>query len=145
MGISIGDYVKERKDLTIQTNVGELHVTYNPHAVTPSDEAKLVAAREESAGAFYQMLLTLVQYYISDWDLFGPLRSAENPDLELVAEGEKVPIKAEIFQHLPTSLMTAIYTTITADNVPKSSNPQKRPTQKTSPENSGGVFPGSFD
>lgn len=143
MGIRIGDFANERKDLVYETNLGELHLVYNPNALTPSDEAKLVTARQSSGIETYQELLNQLCKLLRNWDMEGPLFNSDNGD-QIVGEGEPVPLQPDILQHMPTSLMTGIFRAISEDNVPKSSTENSKRTPKTSQANSGGIFQGSL-
>ena len=144
MGIRIGDFANERKELVYETPLGALNLVYNPNALTPSDEAKLLSARQESGVEMYQELLNQLCKMLRQWDMVGPLYNADTGD-QMVGEDEPVPLQPDILQHMPTSLMTGLFRAISEDNVPKSSTPHSKRTQKTSQANSGGIFQGSFD
>jgi hypothetical protein len=145
MGISIGDFAKARKDMVYETDAGNLTLSYSPNALTPSDEAKLMAAREQSSIALYKEMLEMVCKLVKSWDLNGPLYNSETGD-EIVPEGEPVPISPDILQHLPLPFLTGLYRAIGEDNIPKSSNvDQKKITKLTSPNASGSIYQGSFD
>ncbi len=143
MGIRIGDLANERRDMVYSTSIGDLNVSYSPNALTPSDEAKLVAVRDQEGGiGVYREILEQVCKIIKSWDLEGPLFNTEN-GLTIVEDGERVPLDPAVLQHLPSSFMMGLYRAIGEDNVPKSSgNP--RQTQNISQNNSGNIYRGSF-
>ena len=145
MAISIGDFAKARKDLKYETEAGVLEISYSPNALTPSDEAKLSSARQDSPKAVYREVLELLCKIIKAWDLVGPLYNSESGDL-IVEEDTTVPISPDLLQHMPTSFLMGLYAKIAEDNVPKSSNVEmaKKPTQLTSPNASGSIYQGSF-
>jgi hypothetical protein len=143
MGIRIGEFANERKDLVYETPLGDLHITYSPNALTPSDEAKLLTARQSSGIEMYQELLNQLCKLLRGWDMVGPLYNADNGEL-IVEEDQTVPLQPDILQHMPTSLMTGLFKAISEDNVPKSSTEHGKRTQKTSQANSGGIYQGSF-
>lgn len=144
MGIRIGEFANERKDLVYSTPMGDLNLVYSPNALTPSDEAKLLTARQTSGVEMYQELLNQLCKLLRSWDMVGPLYNSTNGDL-IVEEDQPVPLQPDVLQHMPTSLMTGIFRAISEDNVPKSSTEPSKRTQKTSQANSGGIFQGSFD
>ena len=103
MGIRIGDLANERRDMVYSTSIGDLNVSYSPNALTPSDEAKLVAVRDQEGGiGVYREILEQVCKIIKSWDLEGPLFNTEN-GLTIVDEGERVPLDPAVLQHLPSS------------------------------------------
>lgn len=145
MAISIGDFAKARKDLSYETEAGVLNLSYSPNALTPSDEAKLMSARADSAAEMFRSLLEMLCKIIKSWDMEGPLYNSETGD-EIVEAGATVPIVPDIMQHLPTSFLTGVYREITEDNIPKSTEAEtrKKATKLSSPNASGNIYQGSF-
>jgi hypothetical protein len=144
MGIRIGDFANERKDLKHETQLGTLSMVYRPNALTPSDEAALLKAREDSPLAMYRGMLEQLCKLLVSWDMEGPLYNSETGE-EVVAEGEMVPLDPAVLQHMPSTLMAQLFRAIQEDNVPKSSVPnESRRTRNVSPTNSGNIYQGSF-
>lgn len=145
MAISIGDFAKARKDLAYETSAGMLNVSYSPNALTPSDEAKLMAARTTSPAELFRSLLEMLCKMVKSWDMEGPLYNSETGDV-IVEQGDVVPIAPDVLQHLPTSFLTGLYSAIGEDNVPKSTDVEtkKKATPLSSPNASGNIYQGSF-
>ena len=104
-----------------------------------------MAARADSPAEMFRSLLEMLCKQIKSWDMEGPLYNSETGD-EIVVKGDIVPIAPDILQHLPTSFLTGVYRAITEDNVPKSSEAEKRQTatKLSSPNASGNIYQGSF-
>lgn len=142
MPIRLTDFSRERRDLVIPTPSGDINVTYSPNVLTPSDEAKILAARANSPVDSYRELLTQFCRILIAWDLVGPVLNSDSGE-EIVAEDAPIPVKPEILQHVPSPVITLIFRAISEDNVPKSSKAAK--TGTASSKNSGSIYSGSFD
>lgn len=141
MGISIGEFANERRDMEYTTPAGVLNVSYAPNVLTPSDEVKLSASRGDGVESYRQMLNIMCKM-IKSWDLIGPLYNSETGE-PIVFEGEQVPIKPDILQHLPSAFMGGLFRALAEDNVPKSTTPANV-TPMSSPNASGNIYSGSF-
>lgn len=144
MPIRLNDFAKERKDLTVATPIGDIEVVYRPNALTPSDEARLAASREDGAVAAFRELLEQFCRVLVAWDLVGPVYNSVTGD-EIVAEDVPIPVRPDILQHVASPIITLIFRTINEDNVPKSSKTSRNQTGPTSSKNSGAIYSGSFD
>ena len=132
---SIADLIASRKDLTIKMGTARLNVAYDPNMVTMAESAKIM--REAEDGNPLAMGVRLERVLV-DWDLEGPLvADVDVPDGEdedgeptftterkqIVEEGKKVPIKADVIQYLPNQLLLTILTKVQEDAAP---NPTSR-------------------
>jgi hypothetical protein len=135
---SISDLIAERKDLTIKIGKGRLQVAYDPNMVTMAESAKIMRQAEEGDPL---AMGTRLERVLVEWDLVGPLMAdvevedGEDEDgdptfrterQEIVEEGKKVPLKADVLQYLPNQLLLTVLTKVQEDAAPNPTS--RRPT-----------------
>lgn len=120
MPIRISDLARERREIRVPTNHGDLRVVYNPNAVTASDQARLLAAEGTEA---FRELLGQIEKTIVFMDLVGPLY--DDAGQEIVPDGEPIPVEGYFLQFLPQMQLAAIYQAVLEDSRPKATNSSK--------------------
>lgn len=127
MPVKVSEFVKERRELTVETPYGDIELVYRPNLRTPADEARMAASQGEEV---YKEILTSFETLVVKWDVIGPV--LDNKGKELVAPDVTVPIEKEILQFVNTSLITAVFSAMLEDMRPNG--------RKSSSTNSQGLF-----
>lgn len=98
--IELADLVNDRKELTIETGVGELNVTYRPSAFTAATEDRYIdqIERKRVNMAYVEALVEIVD----EWDL--------------VSEGQPVVLDRETLSTLPSVFLSDVFWAIVQDN-----------------------------
>lgn len=98
MPVTLGQLARNRAQLTIPGDGGDLHVTYRPQAITPRVRAALRYSGADAANLppdeMLEVLGTITAFLASmliDWDL-------EYPDAEGQPSGRKIPPTLEGLQ-----------------------------------------------
>jgi hypothetical protein len=122
MPVRVADLAKERREVLVNTPLGQVRVSYRPNVRTPADEARMAQATGEDA---YREMLESMQKLVVDWELVGPVYDAEDGSI-IIAEDEPVPTKPEVLQHISSTLLSMIFQEMLEDMRP---NSQKNPSK----------------
>ncbi len=132
-GLRLNDIMRDKKQSTIKTPMGDLAVTYRPHALTSVDIAEV--AQAVGMDAHRKQIEKIVKCLV-DWDLVGPLFDPDT-GFPIVGEDEPIPITPEVLQFVSLPLLGSIFGAVMRDANPTS-------TQEPS-TNSSRLFEGSFN
>lgn len=117
MGIRLHDLLNERREVRVKTSLGDLKVVYRPNALTPAD---LSAYANLKGVDMVKAEIENLANTVVEWDLVGPLYDRTDNNKLIVEEDTPVPLKKEILQYVPTSILGAVMKTILEDAAPKS-------------------------
>ena len=131
----VRDFLADRKELTIGEDDDPIKVVYRPARINSEFHRTLRDFQDDPDGDG-KVLVFSICTLISDWNLTGPL-TVDEPVIdrkgrpvkddygviqyetrEIVADGQKIPLKSEYVKHLPIALLGAVFTAITDDMKP---------------------------